>query len=301
MQTNRSLKGILNKKKIILSIIIAIVIIAVGIFAIKYLNNIADNTIESSSTNDSSTGIQATNMWLHWQDYSEDYYVYDAFTIDWRCIDSADETYWAVHCWDYGYAGFQNDVYGEKVLLMSLWDLEDGTKPEIEYFSSDYDYGRFGHEGSGAYVFTPYEWKVGTWYTMKIVIAYANKSTYFTQYIREENGPWQRTACIRYPTHYELKLPPSSFQEDFGLNNLKRSCEVKNAGGRIMDSQEWKMWDACELVTNYYPDTTDPDNFMDNVSFNCDYEVNNFTIKLITGGSGFEPNDKTYPVTIPLS
>ena len=141
IKANTVLKQMLHNKKAILSIIIAIVII-VSIFAIKYSSDIASSIIDSLdseiSIDESSSPLQATNMWVNWQDYSEDYNIYDAITVDWRCIVPADETYWAVHCWDFGYAGFQIDLSGNKVLLMSLWDLDDGTKPVIEYFSSDF-------------------------------------------------------------------------------------------------------------------------------------------------------------------
>ena len=299
MNTDIKLKNIQTKIIIVLSILIAIciaTIIALIRMDTPVFNNTTDNNFPTEQP------IHAPNMWVHWMDYSEEPSVYDAYTIDWRCIDNADETYWAVHCWDFGYAGFQLDLSGNKVLLMSLWDLDDGTKPVVEYFSSDYNYGDFTHEGSGAYVFTPYEWEVGTWYSMKVEISYANDSTYLTQYIKEENAEWQKTACISYPVYYEFHSPPASFQEDYCPNNLKRSCEIRNAGGRIMDTQQWKQWDACDIVTSYYPDFgANPDNFLDNISFDCNYEVNDSTIKLISGGSGFEPNDKTYPVTIPLS
>lgn len=285
-----------NKKKFIIAIIIIIItLLVVGAVVTQH---ILDENIVSQSDDVEQLSYQAPNMWVQWQDSSEDDPVYDAMTIDWRCIDNADGTYWAVHCWDFGYAGFQVDTQGNNVLLMSLWDLDDGTKPEIEYFSSDYNYGDFTHEGCGAYVFTPYVWEVGIWYSMKIEITYENDSTYFTQYIRKESGPWEATATIKYPTYYELNNPPAGFQEDYGINNLKRSCEIKNAGGRVLGTNEWEMWDACEITTSFYPDTTNPESCVDNISFNCDYEVYDSTIKLISGGGGFDTNEKEYPIII---
>lgn len=293
--------------KLIVTIITVIVLFALGYYGIGYLFDTSETSQsiddEEILTENSSSIKQAPNMWVHWQDYSDEYHIYDAITTDWRCIDSADETYWAVHCWDFGYAGFQNDIYGNKVILLSLWDLEDGTKPMVEYYYSDYNYGTFDNEGCGSYIFTPYEWEVGVWYSMKVEITYDSDYTYFTQYVKqsESDEPWKKTACLKYPAYYELNSTPSSFQEDYWPNNLKRSCEIKNAGGRIMSTSEWKKWDACEIVTSFYPDFPDPDNWLDNVSFDCDYEVNDSTIKLITGGAEYEPNDKTYPVVIPLS
>ena len=151
-------------------------------------------------------------------------------------------------------------------------------------------------------MFTPFEWNVGEWYSMKLEISYGEDSTFFTQYVKEEYGEWQRTACISYPVYYEISAPPSSFQEDYCPNNLKRSCEIRNAGGRIIGTQDWKMWGACEIVTSYFPYFGEqPEVFLDNISFDCDYEVHDSTIKLIAGGSNFQSNNKQYPAIIPLS
>lgn len=65
-------------------------------------------------------------MYVDWVADNE----YDAICVDWYCEEDAENTYWAVHNWNSGYAGFQNKD-GKHVILLSLWDLDDGTKKVI--------------------------------------------------------------------------------------------------------------------------------------------------------------------------
>ena len=239
----------------------------------------------------------APNMYIEWVD---DGSMYNAVTIDWKCTEDAWGTYWAVHNWSYGYAGFQN-VLGQHVLLLSLWDLDDGTRPAIEYTTSDF-HGDFGGEGEGKQVYTHYDWKVDTWYSMKIEQHYSDGKTYFTQYIKEEDGEWLKTASISYPKKVSFLHVTSLFQEDFSFNNLSRSCEVKNAGGWVSGTNKWVQWTNANVTNSFFPDNeaTWENGVMENISFNCDYRCDGTTIWVESGGYDLTPKDKSFPAYVTI-
>lgn len=244
----------------------------------------------------------APNVYVNWSGEDPET-VYDIYYVEWRCTQDADETYWAVHNWESGYAGFQTNMDGEKKILLSLWNLNDGTEdaiePEIEYYSSDDGIGRFDNEGSGAQVFTPYNWKVGVWYSMKIEITYKDNKTYFTQFVREENEEWEKTACISYPVHFEPKGATHMFQEDYWFNCCERSCELRNARGRIKDTKEWEDWNTATIESTYIP-YHDDTCWIWNINFNCNYEVKGNTIKVFSGGKMYKKYNVEFPNTVYL-
>lgn len=238
----------------------------------------------------------APNMYINWCHEETEY---DAVTIDWKCTEDAWGTYWAVHNWTNGYAGFQN-ILNSHVLIFSLWDLEDGTRPTVEFSLSD-TYGDFGGEGEGKKVYTEYDWKVNTWYSMKIDRVYENGKTYFSQYIKEEDGEWLKTATISYPVKHDLSIT-YVFQEDFLFNNTRRSCEVKNAGGLVAGTKKWVDWNECYISNSFFPtaEATWESGVMENVSFNCDYEFDGKSIWIQSGGYDDTPNNKSYPITLTI-
>lgn len=239
----------------------------------------------------------APNMYINWID---DGLEYDAVTIDWKCTEDAWGTYWGVLNWENGYAGFQN-IFNNHIILFSLWDLPDGTRPTIEFSLSDWS-GDFGGEGEGKQVYTQYEWKVNTWYSMKVERLYENGKTYFTQYVREENGEWLKTATISYPVYRPYLTAIYLFQEDFLFNNLRRSCEVKNAGGLPKGTNDWTQWTKADITNSFFPDNeaTWEDGVMKNVSFNSDYRCDGKTIWIQSGGYDTTPNNKNYPEIVTI-
>lgn len=233
----------------------------------------------------------APNMYADW-DSTENF---DAVEIDWYCEKDADCTYWAVHNWDSGYAGFQNKD-GNHVLLLSLWDLADGTKPEIEYVS-DGKNGTFGGEGTGKQIFTNYNWKVGRWYSMRVQIDKENNKVIFSQWIKEEQGTWEKTAAISYPRTKEYFNRISVFQEDFAFNNKMRSCRLKNARGRNVNSGKWKSLRECKITNSYFPtdESTWEYGVRENVSYDCDWGATDSYVWIQSGGQDFTSNGKTIP------
>ncbi len=296
----------MNKKILISSILLSLVVVVSfsGLFLWNQLKTDSANaTVDTTTEEQESTTEKhplpslllrhAPNMYVQWLSENTSF---DAVTIDWKCTEDAFDTYWAVHNWSYGYAGFQN-LLGKHLLLFSLWDLPDGTRPTVEYSSGGY-HGDFGGEGEGKQVYTNYDWKVDTWYSMKIERVYENDKTYFTQYIREGNGEWLKTASISYPIEAHWIEATYVFQEDFIFNNRRRSCEVRNAGGLIANTDIWETWKDCEITNSFFPtnEATWEDGAMENISFNCDYKNKGDSIWIQSGGYDDTPNDKTYPV-----
>ncbi len=239
----------------------------------------------------------APNMYISWQHNETEY---DAVTIDWKCTEDAWGTYWAVHEWENGYAGFQN-ILNSHVLIFSLWDLPDGTRPTVDFSLTD-SHGDFGGEGEGKKVYTKYDWKVDTWYSMKIERVYEEGKTYFSQYIKEEDGEWLKTATISYPVRYSFLPVSHFFQEDFLFNNLRRSCEVKNAGGLVAGTGTWVQWTQADISNSFFPtdEATWEDGVMLDVSFNCDYRCDGNSIWVQSGGYDNTPNHKLYPATVTI-
>jgi len=237
----------------------------------------------------------APNMYVNWTLKGS----YDVMTVDWYCEKDAENTYWAVHNWDDGYAGFQNKD-GAHVLLLSLWDRSDGTQPTVEY-ASDGTSGSFGGEGTGKHVFTNYDWKVGTWYTMRVETWSAGGKSYIGQWVREDGGAWKKTAVISYPGAGFSFTGDSMFQEDFTFNNLQRSCRLKNAYGRSKGTNTWDSWSQYQIENTYFP-TTPPtwDNVNWNVCYDCDWEraSDGSYVRVQSGGGDFTVNGKTAPPVV---
>lgn len=248
----------------------------------------------------------------YWQEQG----YFDVATVDWYCEIDAVGTYWAVQSWGYfhpmlgeiwtgGYAGFQN-VGGTHKILMSGWDLPDGTEPSIEYVYGGH-YGRFGNEGTGIQIYTEYPWKEKTWYTMRIQVRQGKKKTYIEQWVKEKGGDWLLTAIMSYPQKGMSLCSLGGFQEDFDFNNLQRKQRVKNIYGRNIYGQ-WFSFPYQDLANCYDTgavDKSDPDNpiFMgdiDNVTFNCDWGLKKDYLWIETGGGDFTPNGKYLPAVYTL-
>lgn len=235
----------------------------------------------------------APNMYVNWSFRGDS----DVLSVDWYCEDDGKNTYWAVHNWDGGYAGFQNKD-GKHVLLMSLWDLGTIT-PTIEYARGGKKV-EFGGEGAGKQVFTDFNWKKKTWYTMRIQYWTTGKKTYYAQWIREEGGDWEKTAVISYPVVRPAFRSNSMFQEDFVFNNVLRSCRLKNSYARLLQTDTWVSIERYKISNTYFP--TDPPTWS-NVQWNIDFDVDwalsadKSYVWVSSGGGNFTSNQKTIPLT----
>lgn len=239
----------------------------------------------------------APNMYVEWSSSQN----FDAVEVDWLCDKDAVNTYWAVHNWSNGYAGFQNKD-GKHVLLLSLWDLTDGTTPQIEYISHG-ENGDFDGEGTGKQVFTNYNWQVGKWYSMRIQIDKAGNKTIYSQWIKEENSNWLKIAAISYENHEFPFTGVSMFQEDFTHNNKMRSCKMRNARGRIYGTNNWNFLSRCEITNSFFPtdDATWEKGVLNNITYNCNWNTGYDYVWVQSGGQGFAANGKTIPAFYTLT
>lgn len=238
----------------------------------------------------------APNVYVDWIAERE----YDTISVDWYCEKDALNTYWAVHNWDGGYAGFMNSE-GNHILLMSLWDLSDGNRPTIEY-ALDGKNGDFDGEGTGKQVYTNYNWQAETWYSMCIQVHSDHSKSYYTQYVKEEGGEWLKTAVISYPIAGNKLYGSSVFQEDFTFNNVMRSCRLKNAGGRVYETNSWEPWPRGIVSNSFFP--TDEASWEDgvqfDVNFDCAWKNTDEYVWIQSGGEEFDSKEKVFPAEFKL-
>jgi serine/threonine protein kinase len=295
---------------IITRVVLAVLVLLIVGMLIIMLSNDRNNDIPdiphqgvngstSTITTDRNAPRHAPNMYVDWYPNG----VYDIMIVDWYCDQNAINTYWAVHNWDVGYAGFQNKD-GSHVLLMSLWDLDDGTRPTIE-FVLDGKSGDFWGEGTGKQVFTNYNWEVGKWYSMRVQVWTENGKSYYGQWIREEGGEWIKTAVISYPIPDRKFYRSSMFQEDFVFNNLPRRSKLRNAYGRFYGTLDWDSWTDFYVSNTFFPTdySTWEDGVQWNINFNSDWGVgsNYEYVWVQSGGGNFTSNGKDIPVAYQIS
>ena len=243
----------------------------------------------------------APGIYVDWYGTAEE--GYDVMQVDWYCEDPEYNTYWAVFNWDRGYAGYQQRHDGRK-LLMSLWNLDDGTRPRVEYVL-DGENGDFDHEGSGAFVFTEYPWKEKTWYTMRVQRWVEEGKTYYAQWVREEGGEWLKCAVISYDGIGPRFHSNGMFQEDWEGNNLWRSCRLRNMYARIHGTEKWESWNKYQVNTAYIPLILDhgryPGSEWDyafwNITFGVDWALGpqEDYVWVRNGGEGFTPKNRQVP------
>lgn len=228
---------------------------------------------------------------------------YDLIMVDWYCEEAAPSTYWAVHQWSGGYAGFQYTTDGKYKIILSLWN-SGSYIPEIEYMSSICDTSSldFGGEGEGKHVSTNYAWNVNTWYTMCIGVKTMCGKTFYAQWVKKQNDDNWFLAVIMSMPIPNLTLNKSSvFQEDYNHSEQQmRKCRIRKAYGRFSGENRWDSWNRGEITNTYfeYEETTwsDADH---NITFNCDWgtDSNNNYIWIQSGGNtpdNGKPNPPTY-------
>lgn len=220
------------------------------------------------------------------KDYSDET---DIIQIDFRCVEEAPHTYYAVHCWNNvypgsGYAGFQILDDGTHVLILSLWDVGE-QHPAIEYSPFSRKSGDFGGEGTGKQVISLYPWSKGIWYTMQIQAITSGNKTVYEQWIRPENGDWEKIAAISFPEAGLGFSENVAFLEDFfPFSNQRRSMQLRNASGRLASTGEW-VQNKTYSISNYENQML----ITANVPYDCKAEpAGADALYMEIGGSGFE-------------
>ena len=175
---------------------------------------------------------------------------YDVIEGQFKCVDLAPCTYYAMHCWSddngngTGYAGFQFKD-GQTWTILSIWDTAYGSAA-IEYAPDSAVAERFGGEGEGMHVLVPYEWETGVWYTMRIQACTEGSRTVYEQWVRPETGKWTKLAAISYSKPNLGFTWNCFFIEDWTGNGLQRSCQLRRYYARKKSDGKWQS------LSNYY-------------------------------------------------
>ena len=210
----------------------------------------------------------------------------DIIQVDFKCIQEARATYYAVLNWYdmNGYAGFQILEDGRHVVIMSMWD-NGSVKPTIEYAPYAFKAQAFDGEGTGKQVLSTYDWSKLRWYTMRIQARTSGSKTVYEQWIRPEDGSWTKICAISYPQRNCGFKSVCAFLEDFyPFTNLRRSMQLRNMSGRAADTGKWKG-NKRYTISNY------EDNRLQtyNVNYNCKAEpANSAALYMQIGGGGYE-------------
>lgn len=147
-----------------------------------------------------------------------------------------------------GYAGLQMTpgVRGNdgrtfyKHLHFSLWDTPTQQQIPMIWKRPDVVADGFGGEGTGVKSYWPFDWKVGTRYTIvtKVWDSGPNQTAWGMWFKDGEKQAWYRTATWGYP-QAGIKIPAGtySFLEDYLGTNLTREMRVgpswkKNLAGK---------------------------------------------------------------------
>lgn len=187
---------------------------------------------------------------------------------NWKMDYSSLEQQYAEVKTEYGisaYAGFQNIYNGDKIAIMSFWDVyctdANGTvttiRPEVTYPVDPYQSGEFGGEGTGAQCLVPYEWEENHWYRahLRCVESDTTGTTQVEFWVCDLETDEYTLLCA-----YDTGVMDSAFKGNIAIfleNYLKehageiRTMEVRNA--RYLDEADG-VWHAI-VDGNMYPNS----------------------------------------------
>lgn len=211
----------------------------------------------------------AQNMYIDWYFSGSSY---DLAVNSFKCQVNSRATYWAVHQWSNGYAGFQNvseNNTEDNRIILAIWD-DNTNLAAIEYYTnladtSNFDFTELGE--SGKHIISAINWQDQTWYSMAVGVKSDNDFTYYFHWVKEEldtNEFWKLYGIIRLPVGCRTLNKSTVFQEDFDATNALREGWISHAFGRFASSGNWDSWSSGE-VKSYNPNTGDW-----NTGTNCD-------------------------------
>ena len=214
----------------------------------------------------------------------------DIIQVDFKCTQEAVHTYYAVHNWYdvngelVGYGGFQILEDGSHVLIMSIWDKGE-LKPTIEYAPYSLNTDNFDGEGTGKHIISNYDWTAKKWYTMRMQAIYSEDKTIFEQWVRPEDGSWEKICSISLPkTGFGFNYSGAFLEDFYPFSNKCRSMEMKNFSVHIAETGEWK-----KNLTYYIDNCADNTLKIENVNYDCKAEAkNDSTLYMEIGGRGYE-------------
>ena len=208
---------------------------------------------------------------------------FNTYTIDFRGIDTAPGTYWALCNYalditDFkkthlnvtgggAYGGLQILSNGERVAIMSFWKIsyiENGETKELK-FNRVYPEGKefyFSGEGEGTNYRAPYNWTTGDWYRFIIHTweDYNTKEIYIGQWIQDlSTKEW--TLFAYFNTHLKNSFISnrkrlSFFEEIFNRRYIKeeRSFQLKNMYVFDRIFNQWISINTSYLYFNEQPE-----------------------------------------------
>ena len=257
----------------------------------------------------------AHNIYSH-PDLSKTSKKFEAFTIDFRGIDTPPSTYWSLCNWDMdlsqlkekyeevtgggAYGGLQETTQNEKKSILSFWEVsykEDGEEKKLQasriYPAGDESY--FGGEGEGTHYINLYEWNANNWYRYVLHSWLdSNGETYVGQWIQDiSTGEW--TLFSYFNTHLPNSFITgalSQFQENFNEKNFgyERSFHIKNM---YAYDKTYEKWISLNTSSLYY----DPASWGFNTAGTHDI---GYTTNYFYGSSGVPVDDqKLYDASNP--
>ncbi len=162
-----------------------------------------------------------------------------------------------------GYAGFQSLEDGQRVSILSFWDIfckdssgnETTIRAKLVYPEST-DNDSFGGEGTGAHCLVPYDWQDDHWYRMHMVCTkYEDQgNTIVEQWVCDlETG--EETLLCAYDTGVKDTCFIGStavFLENFlpSFAGEIRTMEVREAKYCVEATGEWKDIKSAYLMPN---------------------------------------------------
>ena len=232
--------------------------------------------------------------------------LYDVLEGQWRCVQRADNTYYCLHNWyggqsnfsritpGSGYAGFQV-CRGKGVAILSLWNTDRGS-PTVEYAKSGAVTEPFGGEGTGVHVLTDYPWRIGVWYTMRVQARTVGSRTVYEQWVKAEDGAWDKLAAIAYPAPKLGFSWDCFFLEDWMGSNAMRGCQLRGYNARRALFGRWRSLNAYEIGNHL------ADNGAKDVRFDCDFKSRDTaTVYLRSGGDGFNVTAPVLPTVLKVT
>ena len=190
---------------------------------------------------------------------------FEGFTIDFRGIDTPDQTYWALCNWDMdltdfrrthpnaegggAYGGLQTKLNGEKVSILSFWEVlyKEGGVEKSHRATRMYPVGdesSFGGEGEGTNFIYKYDWPTNVWhrYVLRSWLD-SNGDTFVGQWIQNlSNNEWTLFAYFNTKLKNSYIIGElSQFQENFDAKYFgeERSFHIKNMYAFDKSYQKW--------------------------------------------------------------
>ena len=190
---------------------------------------------------------------------------FEGFTIDFKGIDTPEETYWALCRWNMdltefkknhqevtggnAYGGLQTKL-GRRVAILSFWEVgyKENEVAKTHRANRMYPKGEesaFGGEGEGTNYISDYNWETNVWYrfVMHSWVDSSTKDTYVGEWIQNLNTK-EWTLFAYFNTNLKdsyMTQRLSFFQENFNGKTFgkERFFQIKNMYALDKEYEKW--------------------------------------------------------------